>query len=997
MFFYFQILVLFIVATMVGALPKRGWLVIFLAIIMGFFVTLQFVSIKLGGDLIDYRFYEHINLKDIWSLKDFFAAEFFVFALVFLIICTLLYFISKWLRSKTFSKWMLTLAILAGVLIMFLPNGALSNIYSIINLKTAKTASFNEALKDLGIDPLTYVTSDEITATPGKNIIVISLESLERGYLEPPLENLTPNLREFAKEHTYIKMEQSLGSTWTSASMYTVLTGLPSYFKTPSNEIFQGSDSYKASNLGDVLKTAGYNMSYLITKKEFSGMDNLLSAFHFKVSSETDFTTQYEKTHWGIPDKDLFEETKKEITLQSKKNEPFAIFLSTISGHFPNGVYDKRMEPFLPKQDTHLEFMTSAVDLYVGQLIQFLKDKNLFQDTVVYIFPDHELMGTSSKVLKKFKNERGLYIITNADSQQVKENLHEPITQIDMPRIILNGSGIKTNATFLTDYIKDSNKEQFIRKNQKTLLALNEASLQRSTFNSGFSLVLKDDGNVEMIAHNGNHKVLLPKISEKTLYNIYFQNDMRYIRTEEVSQSTKLSGFTVDRYSKGKLENTFKIKETPTIIFSVVQDSLFGYFRNNEFIGIAHSGEKEISFLENELTLFKDWKILQTGRELNEDKIFLKSTGYTFISNYGHSRIFTGLKPYKITRGLNILFIQNNKYKVANFDTYANPDDAIEFMALLKQLLKSKNDFAIVAHDSADEQLKLYSDELSGLGFKVLSNLETREAYIGYYQNGNLKEQKDGKSITIELNKKNLPSDPAIEKRKKDTLRFIAHAGGGINGDTYTNSLEALNLNYNKGFRLFELDIIKTSDNVFVSAHDWNQWSKKTKYKGTLPPTNKVFLENPIKEYTPMDIDKINLWFKEHPDAILVTDKVNTPKEFASKFIDKNRLMMELFSAEALKEAIDIGIDKAMASENVLRTIRGKEVETLQKWGIKYVAVSRRIMIDKLAMFIELKEANIKTYVFHVNSDEGRDETFVVENEMDYIYGMYADEWNFSK
>jgi len=146
-----------------------------------------------------------------------------------------------------------------------------------------------------------------------------------------------------------------------------------------------------------------------------------------------------------------------------------------------------------------------------------------------------------------------------------------------------------------------------------------------------------------------------------------------------------------------------------------------------------------------------------------------------------------------------------------------------------------------------------------------------------------------------------------------------------------------------------------------------------------------------------MDIDKINLWFKEHPDAILVTDKVNTPKEFASKFIDKNRLMMELFSAEALKEAIDIGIDKAMASENVLRTIRGKEVETLQKWGIKYVAVSRRIMIDKLAMFIELKEANIKTYVFHVNSDEGRDETFVVENEMDYIYGMYADEWNFSK
>ncbi len=86
-----------------------------------------------------------------------------------------------------------------------------------------------------------------------------------------------------------------------------------------------------------------------------------------------------------------------------------------------------------------------------------------------------------------------------------------------------------------------------------------------------------------------------------------------------------------------------------------------------------------------------------------------------------------------------------------------------------------------------------------------------------------------------------------------------------------------------------------------------------------------------------------------------------------------------------------------MASENVLRTIRGKEVETLKKWGVKYVGVSRRIIANELSMLIKLKEAGIKTYVFNVNFDKGRDETFVVENEMDYIYGMYADEWNFTK
>jgi hypothetical protein len=41
---------------------------------------------------------------------------------------------------------------------------------------------------------------------------------------------------------------------------------------------------------------------------------------------------------------------------------------------------------------------------------------------------------------------------------------------------------------------------------------------------------------------------------------------------------------------------------------------------------------------------------------------------------------------------------------------------------------------------------------------------------------------------------------------------FIAHAGGAIGHYTYTNSLEALNSNYEKGFRFFEIDLSWTSD-----------------------------------------------------------------------------------------------------------------------------------------------------------------------------------------
>ena len=50
-----------------------------------------------------------------------------------------------------------------------------------------------------------------------------------------------------------------------------------------------------------------------------------------------------------------------------------------------------------------------------------------------------------------------------------------------------------------------------------------------------------------------------------------------------------------------------------------------------------------------------------------------------------------------------------------------------------------------------------------------------------------------------------------------------------------------LNLNYKKGFRLFELDIVESSDYIYVAAHDWKHWKSITGYTGVLPPTRVEF------------------------------------------------------------------------------------------------------------------------------------------------------------
>ncbi|MDR2084490.1 MAG: hypothetical protein LBP67_05805 [Bacteroidales bacterium] len=220
---------------------------------------------------------------------------------------------------------------------------------------------------------------------------------------------------------------------------------------------------------------------------------------------------------------------------------------------------------------------------------------------------------------------------------------------------------------------------------------------------------------------------------------------------------------------------------------------------------------------------------------------------------------------------------------------------------------------------------------------------------------------------------------------------FIAHGGGAIEEFTLTNSLEAMNLSYEKGCRFLELDIITTSDGKFVAAHGWGDFKNMTNYyelSGT-PLSEDVFMAQIIYDgFSPMNMDMINKWFEDHPDAILVTDKINNPKLFAEEFLFKDRLIMELFSWEAVDIAIEEGI-KPMLSENLVISVPDILDDILQK-EIEYVAISKTFLLENRVLLKSLKDCGIMVYVYGLT--ERYDEVYFLENEMDYIYGMYIDE-----
>tara|TARA_B100000795_G_C22788720_1_gene435870 strand:+ start:58 stop:2292 length:2235 start_codon:yes stop_codon:yes gene_type:complete len=724
-------LILFICSSfLICSIIRKNKIRLFFSLFFSLFIILQTTSLFFTQSFIGYQFYVHFNFVSADGIIGLYL-KFIIYIFFFFIFLNIFFLYSNvFLRKKIIQKtnfayikiavFSLSIFILATLLVKsnFIEDSkSLSSIfYSNIN-----SSSFADILKKNGIN--NYISPNEIISSKGKNVIVISLESLEKAFLfNDRLKELTPNLINLKDSWNYYNLSQNHGSSWTSGSLYTYLTGFPAYFGVEGNTIFQKTFHSEISSISHILKKANYELTYLNGNTNSSGIKNMLHTLKFdKIIDNSTAKGVFNQSEYGIRDYDLFELAKIEVLNKIEKKTPFGIFISTTDTHFPDGIYDKRMENHLESKNSNLEFMVASVDFMVGKFIKFLKNENVLENTIIFIFPDHLKMGDPN--IFNEKKERSLYLISNANSDKLKITDLNTNYQIDLPKIILNGMGVKHNVKFFSEYINE-NKNEFIKRN-------------------------------------------IPLITE-----------------------------------------------------------------------------------------------------INTNGIFSSS-----------------IKPFTLNKAS------------TNYEVY-----------------------------------------------------------------------------------------------KKDKLRYIAHSGGKIDNLTYTNCKEALDLNYQKGFRLFELDIISTRDGKYVAAHDWKHWSKITKFKGSLPPTLNEFLETKIyNTYTPLDINEINKWFANHKDAVLVTDKINEPIDFSEKFIDKKRLMMELFDLNALKDAIKVNI-KPIASQSVIEKVNFKKIK---KIGVKHIAISRNFIKNNKDILKKFKVNNMKVFAYHLNYNEGFDEDYVTKYEMDFIFGIYADDWDF--
>ncbi len=1005
------LLLLFLFFT--NSLAKNKFIQFFISFIFSLFILTQAASLYITKSFFNYQFYIHTNFQSLFTKGNTLTKELLFAAALFSLTLILLSFFSQYL--KKINPTYRCLISLASIIFLFLiPHSPIKELHEIYQIVNAQKKSFNDALKNLGIPPSDYVLPKDLKASKGLNIIVISVESLEIGFLDRfPL--LTPRLNSLrAKWSFYPQLEIGPGGGWTAGSLYKQQVGIPAFFKGGGNDFFQGAKNAKLTGVGNVLKTAGYDARYIMGLPEYAGMKDLLETYEFTVISEKNSIQKYSSAPWGLFDFDLIEEAKEQISdifKTTSPSRPFALFLSTVGSHFPNGILDKRMKKKFPELEG-LQLSIRTVDFIIGEFIDHLEKRGLLKNTAVYIFPDHNMMGSSGEVISRLEEEpRHGFLLTNTKPVDLRKKIDEKLFQIDLPKLILNGAKIETNAKFLKDYIReDVDVLTFLEKNKSRISSLNTASVLRQQFNKDISIKITEEG--VLVFRSGSERIThkLKANQPAEIIDLTFNSNMvfieKYIITEDKSSTPQSDDVLHKRLHLIAFIKSGKIQKI--------------YIGNKDLVGVFKNGQnllfstKEIEGIVKSNSLsFQSTMHSEQITKIDSSLISLISSEYITSSRIP-SFIQTEKQRFKLTRGLNLLTTDNGIFfRLENFDSYIGPQELIDFIKRFSEV-KSKGGFwAIVLHDALKNPSVERQNQLATLGLPLLSKTFGRVAYISYSRSdGVVVEDSSKKSLkyTIPAFSRHLSKKEAASFRKKRAQntkaaqiwaqkksRFIAHAGGAIEHHKYTNSLEALNTNYKKGFRVFELDIVKTKDGKYVAAHDWTFWKKNTNYSGEIPPLLSDFKSEKIfNKYTALGMKEINRWFISHPDSFLVTDKVNEPLSFSEKFIPKKRLRMELFTMDAVKEAVKININTT-PNWSVLAQIQGNKLDFLRRNNIKSLSASIRILPSEEKLARELTKGNIKIYAYHINHNKFRDETFVACNAREFFYGLYADKWNFQK
>lgn len=230
----------------------------------------------------------------------------------------------------------------------------------------------------------------------------------------------------------------------------------------------------------------------------------------------------------------------------------------------------------------------------------------------------------------------------------------------------------------------------------------------------------------------------------------------------------------------------------------------------------------------------------------------------------------------------------------------------------------------------------------------------------------------------------------ASEVKQLIPERFVAHAGGKAQDLFYTDSLDAVNDSYSKGFRFLELDFNWTTDSELVIIHDWNQ-SVKTLFEAEPKQYSLEEFKNlhMVKGLSQMTMDTLNVWVGKHLDIYIVTDikekNIDGLQYIRQKYPQVARhLIPQIYFLEEYNPAFKLGYSKIILTLYRLGATDKEIIGFTKTHPLVAVTMPQKRGLTDLPN--NLSQIHVPTYVHTIRKDEEW-----AELQNNGVFGIYTD------
>ncbi len=243
----------------------------------------------------------------------------------------------------------------------------------------------------------------------GKNLILVQLESIDNFLTN---EEVMPNLANLKKQSLNFKNHFSFvnggGSTFNSEFMVNVGYQTPYTYNQNAYTFSKNNFDYSLPNL---FKSVGYtvNAFHMNSGEYYSRAVNYKNFGYNSYNGLKDLGTYSDKLYY-LDTNLLLDETfnSKIFNVENPNNPNFVSYIITYSAHLPfsktSGVCsmllteeEKKDPNFNPTEMDCLKIQAGETDRMIGLLMDNLKEKGLYDNTVVVFFADHYTYTLSDK------------------------------------------------------------------------------------------------------------------------------------------------------------------------------------------------------------------------------------------------------------------------------------------------------------------------------------------------------------------------------------------------------------------------------------------------------------------------------------------------------------------------------------------------------------------------------------------------------------------------